>query len=144
MRVSLLILALLVLALAAQAALAQTETATTQPSNTTLSEMVGLAFENPRVAVVIGIEFLLGAALGYLAVKVVRYVLAFIGILLLGSALSVWSLGGSVEEMAKRLGMEVVQLAPLLKQIFFTIGLTIVGPASLGFIVGFIIAMIKK
>jgi len=125
--------------LAAPVALAQTTT-----TNMTVTDMIALALENPRFGITIAIQFILGAALGYLAVKVVRYILAFIAILILGSALSVWSLGGSAEEIAKQLGVEVAELLPVLKQIIFTVGLTIVGPASLGFIVGVIIAMVFK
>jgi len=120
-------------------ALAQTAT-----TNTTVTDMLATALENPRFGIAIAIQFILGAALGYLAVKVVRYILAFIAILILGSALSVWSLGGSAEEIAKQLGVEVAELLPVLKQLIFTVGLTIVGPASLGFIVGVIIAMVFK
>jgi len=132
------------LILAALLTLAVAPVALAQETNTTLTDMLGTALSNPRVGLTIAIEFILGAALGYLAVKVVRYVLAFIAILILGSALSVWSLGDNAEELAKQLGVEVAQLAPILKQLLFTIGLTIVGPASLGFIVGVIIAMVFK
>lgn len=118
--------------------------AANETSNTTLSSIVGMAFSDPKIAAVMGIEFILGLALGYLAVKVVRYILAFIGILLLGSLLQVWSLGGNAEELAKQLGVEVAKLIPVLKNIAFTIGLTIVGPASIGFIVGVIIANVRK
>jgi len=131
---------LLAAALAAAPAAAQEANAT----NATLADMIGAAMSNPRLAAVMGIEFILGLALGYLAVKVVRYILAFIGILLLGSALQVWSLGGNAEDYARQLGVEVAKLLPVLKQIVLTVGLTIVGPASLGFIVGVIIAMVKK
>ncbi len=113
-------------------------------NETTLSQLVGQAVTDPRTAAVMLIEFILGAALGYVAVKVVRYVLAFIGILLLGSALQVWSVGGNIEDIAKTLGVEVAKLAPVIKQVVFTIGLTIVGPASLGFIVGVILASLRK
>jgi len=128
----------LVLALA-PVALAQTTT-----SNTTLTDMIATAMENPRFGITLAIQFILGAALGYIAVKAVKYILAFIAILILGSALSVWSLGSNAEEIAKQLGIEVAQLLPILKQVIFTVGLTIVGPASLGFIVGVIIAMVFK
>ncbi len=139
----LLLLVLGVVLVAPSIALAQ-EAGGNATSNTTLSQIVGTAFTDPRTATVMGIEFLLGLALGYLAVKVVRYILAFIGILLLGSVLQVWSLGGSMEDFAKQLGVEVAKLAPIIKQIVFTIGLTIVGPASLGFIVGVILANVRK
>ncbi len=132
-------------------ALAATSTTTTAVSgttsaaeNTTLGEIVSVAMGNPKMAVTMLIEFILGVALGYVGVKALRYILAFIGILILGSVLSAWSLGGNMEEIAKKLGVELKQLLPLLKQFALAIGATIVGPASIGVIVGIILAMMKK
>lgn len=123
-------------------ALAQTTGGTGE--NTTLQEVVSVAVSNPKMALTILIEFLLGVALGYVGVKAMRYIFAFIGILILGSILSAWSLGGNLEDIAAKLGVELKQLLPLLKQFVITIGATIVGPASIGVIVGVILAMVKK
>lgn len=112
--------------------------------NTTLQEVVSVAVSNPKMGLTILIEFLLGVALGYIGMKALRYILAFIGILILGSILSAWSLGGNLEDIATKLGVELKQLLPLLKQFAITIGATIVGPASIGVIVGVILAMVKK
>ncbi len=117
---------------------------TTTQGNTTIGEIVSAAMSNPKMAVTMLIEFLLGVGLGYIGVKALRYILAFIGILILGSVLSAWSLGGNMENIAAKLGVEVKQLLPLLKQFALTIGATIVGPASIGVIVGIILAMMKK
>ena len=116
----------------------------TTTGNTTLGEVFSAALSNPRMGLTILVEFILGVALGYVGVKALRYILAFIGILILGSVLSAWSLGGNIQDVAKKLGLEVKQLLPVLKQFALAIGATIVGPASIGVIVGIILAMVKK
>ncbi len=123
-----------------------TTTATTTNSTTTqpLAQLVGSLFTNPQTAAVILIEFLLGFGLGYTAVKALKYILAFIGILFLGSALSVWSLGSNTKEIAKSLGLEVKQLLPVLKSLIAMLGAVVVGPASVGVIVGIIVAITRK
>ncbi len=116
----------------------------TTTGNTTLGEIVSAAVGNPKMGLTILIEFVLGLALGYIGVKALRYILAFIGILLLGSVLSAWSLGGGINDIAEKLGVEVKKLLPVLKQFALAIGATIVGPASIGVIVGIILAMVRK
>ncbi|MCE4618839.1 MAG: hypothetical protein F7C82_01750 [Desulfurococcales archaeon] len=138
----LLVTGILLFTLTIAPALAQTTGGTGE--NTTLQEVVSVAVSNPKMALTILIEFLLGVALGYVGVKAMRYIFAFIGILILGSILSAWSLGGNLEDIAAKLGVELKQLLPLLKQFVITIGATIVGPASIGVIVGVILAMVKK
>ncbi len=125
---------------------AASNTTTTSTTNTTvnLNQLVNEAFSNPQTGAVILIEFLLGVGLGYTAVKALKYILAFIGILLLGSALSVWSLGSNSKDIASKLGIEVKQLLPLIKSTFTMLGAMVVGPASIGVIVGIIIGAIKK
>ncbi|MCE4601274.1 MAG: hypothetical protein F7C38_06905 [Desulfurococcales archaeon] len=113
-------------------------------NSTSVGNIVGAAASNPRMAATILIEFLLGVALGYIGVKAIKYILAFIGILLLGSALSAWSLGSNPEELAKTLGMELKDLLPVLKQFVLAVGVTIVGPSALGVLVGVILAMIRQ
>jgi hypothetical protein len=138
---------IIALAVAGTQAVASTTTptpGTSTPGNTTLGEIISTAVGNPKMAITILIEFILGVALGYVGVKALRYILAFIGILALGSILSAWSLGGNMEDIAKKLGVELKQLLPVLKQFVLAIGATIVGPASIGVIVGIILAMVRK
>ncbi|MCE4609516.1 MAG: hypothetical protein F7C36_03930 [Desulfurococcales archaeon] len=120
------------------------ETTTTNVTDTGIAGIVGTIMTNPQTGTVMLIEFLLGFGLGYTAVKALRYILAFIGILLLGSALSVWSIGANSAEIAEKIGMEVKQLLPLLKGLMTVFGTIVVGPASVGVLVGMIVASIKK
>ncbi|MEB3766103.1 MAG: hypothetical protein GSR77_08090 [Desulfurococcales archaeon] len=120
------------------------ETTTANATDTGIAGIVGTIMTNPQTGTVMLIEFLLGFGLGYTAVKALRYILAFIGILLLGSALSVWSIGANSAEIAEKIGMEVKQLLPLLKGLMTVFGTIVVGPASVGVLVGIIVASIKK
>ncbi len=120
------------------------ETTTVNATDTGIGGIVGTIMSNPQTGTVMLIEFLLGFGLGYTAVKALRYILAFIGILLLGSALSVWSIGANSAEIAEKIGMEVKQLLPLLKGLMTVFGTIVVGPASVGVLVGIIVASIKK
>ncbi len=141
----------LAVGLAANVVLAQNQTGTTtttssgnQTVTASLSSMIGAAMSNPQTAVVMLIEFALGFGLGYTAIKALKYILAFIGILLLGSALSVWSVGNSAEDIAKELGGEVKQFIPMIKNLIATFSLIVVGPASVGFILGIIVGIMRK
>lgn len=65
---------------------------------------------------------------------------AFIAILVLGSFLSVWSLGGSVESSLQMLG----EVASAVKGLLTVLGVMTVGPVSVGFIVGALISLLRK
>jgi len=90
------------------------------------------------------IQFLLGLGLGYFSVKALKYILALIAILALGSMLSVWSLGGSLEGFMASLGTQVQFVIPLIMNMLTTLGIMTVGPISIGFIIGVIIGAIRK
>ena len=125
----------------------QAETATTPTTPLTgvnIEDIIGEALKNPKILVALVIQFALGLALGYVSVKALKYILAFIGILVLGSVLSVWSLGGSVEDFIANLGVQAQQLLPVIKNFLTTLGLLTVGPVSVGFIIGILIALAKK
>jgi len=101
---------------------------------------MNLVASNPQLALVMFIQFILGVALGYIAVKAFKYVLAFIAILALGSLLSIWSIGMTPEEVLKMLGSTVSAA----KSIATLLGITTLGPVSIGFIIGAIVALMKK
>lgn len=124
-----------------------TTTATTAQNATatpSLSNILSTALSNPQAAAVVLIEFALGFALGYTAVKALKYILSFIGILILGSALSVWSLGSNSEEIIRTLGAQMKEALPAIKKLITAFSFMVVGPASAGLIVGVIVAMMNK
>ncbi len=115
-------------------------------NNTTdiVQQIISTASSNPYVAVSLIIQVLLGFALGYFSVKVFKYILAFIGILVLGSFLNAWSLGGSIEETIYKYYEGFKDLIPVIKNLLITLGILTVGPVSIGFILGLIVGFMRK
>jgi len=137
-----------IMILATASLILTTQTFLAQPTSTdissTFSEVLSIALSNPKVLAVMIIQFLLGLGLGYFSVKALKYILALIAILALGSMLSVWSLGGSLEGFMTSLGTQVQFVIPLIMNILTTLGIMTVGPISIGFIIGVIIGAIRK
>lgn len=141
------VLAALLLALTSVTAVAASNTSTTATGTSTqgvVNELVTKLLTNPKALVVILIQFLLGFALGYYSAKVVKYILALIAIIVLGSVLSVWSIGGNVNEFLTKLGTEAVKLWPVIQGILATFGIMTVAPITVGFILGVVIAFTRK
>ncbi|MEB3816858.1 MAG: hypothetical protein LRS46_02835 [Desulfurococcales archaeon] len=110
-----------------------------------LASLFATMASNPYVAASILVQFFLGLALGYVSVKALKYVLSFIGILVLGAFLNVWSLGkGSVQDALQQYYQEIKQAAPLIEKLAATLGLLTVGPVSIGYIIGLIIGFTRK
>ena len=109
-----------------------------------IANITSTAMSNPYVAAALAIQFLLGLALGYVAGRAAKYILAFIGILVLGAFLNVWSLGQSTSDVIKMLGEKAEEFKSLATWFLQTMGLMTIGPTSLGFVVGLLIAFLKK
>ena len=117
---------------------------TNESPNESLPEFISNALSNPRVLIAIGIQFALGLALGYFSVKVLKYILALIGVLILGSILSAWSLGGNINELISSIGVEVQKVLPLIKSVVSALGIFTIGPVAVGFLIGLIIGSTRK
>ena len=113
-------------------------------SNTTITGIISLISSNPKLLLAVLIQVGLGFGLGYVMAKMAKYVLAFIGILIIGSMLSVWSLGSSLEDILSNTQSKLSELLPLVKKFLLTLGLLTVGPTSLGFVMGLIVGLLKK
>jgi uncharacterized membrane protein (Fun14 family) len=107
-------------------------------------EIISSITSSPETAIAMGIQFVLGAALGYVMSKMIKYILAFIGIIAVGVALNIWSLGGSVDRTLKTLAIQAVEVRELLINFVAAIGILTVGPISAGFFTGLIIGSIRK
>jgi len=116
----------------------------TMGADESLPKFISNALSNPRVLIAIGIQFALGLALGYFSVKVLKYILALIGVLILGSILSVWSLGGNINELISSIGVEVQKVLPLIKSVVSALGIFTIGPVAVGFLIGLIIGSTRK
>lgn len=105
-----------------------------------IGDVINVVLSNPQLAIVMLIQFILGLALGYIAVKALKYIIAFIAIMALGLLLSVWTIRTTPEEVLKTIGLTISAV----KSIVLLLGLTTAGPVLVGFIVGVIIALVKK
>ncbi len=135
------VIGIAVLILIAPLVFAQTENQTA--TEVTLPSFLSDALKNPKVLLAVAIQFLMGLGLGYYSAKVIRYILALIGILILGSLLSIWSLGGSAYDVMTRLGEEAAKLYPVVQSVLSALGILTVGPIAAGFILGIILALRK-
>lgn len=93
----------------------------------------------PRALAVVFIQFVLGAALGYLSIKALKYIAAMLGVLALGSVLSAWSLGGDSSIYP---GLEGAM--PLLREVVTALGVLTIGPVAAGFAVGAVVALLRR
>jgi hypothetical protein len=109
-----------------------------------LTELLSEALKNPKVLVVVVIQFLMGLGLGYFSFKVWKYLVALIAIIVLGNVLTIWSLGSSPESFLGQLYESFKQFLPNLIAFIQLLGIMTVGPVTIGFIVGIILAIIRK
>jgi uncharacterized membrane protein (Fun14 family) len=118
--------------------------ATNETSNMHIADFLTTALTNEKVLIAVTIQFLLGLGLGYYSAKVIKYLLALIGIVILGAVLSVWSLGGSIDDFLLKLGTQAHALMPVIEGFMATLGILTVGPVTVGFLLGLLIAISKK
>jgi len=83
---------------------------------------------------------LFGVTLGYISVKVFRYLLSLVIILLLGALLSLWSLNEHVNTVVA--GVKEVAVSTL--ALLLALGLLSAGPFTLGFLIGALLAVVKE
>jgi len=107
-------------------------------------DYLSVAFSNPKVAMAVLVQLLLGMGLGYYAVKIIKYVAAFIGVIVLGALLNVWSLGGSVEDFLTGVTGNIGEIKDVVSGIVATLGVLTVGPVSAGFVIGLMIGLLRK
>jgi len=119
-----------------------------QALNTTtaidISSFIGSILINPRAYIVMLIQFLLGLGLGYVAMKALKYILGAVGIIFLGIALGVWSIGNSIYETLYRMELIAKSLWEIAYSLLTALGLIVIGPVTVGFIVGALIAQFRK
>ena len=109
-----------------------------------LTDLISEALKNPKVLVVVVIQFLMGLGLGYFSFKVWKYLIALIAIIILGNVLTIWSLGSSPESFLGQLYETFKQFLPNIIAFIQLLGIMTVGPVTIGFIVGIILAIIRK
>lgn len=115
-----------------------------QTQQVQISDLIIEAIKNPRTLMAMVIQFAMGLGLGYFSAKVVKYLIALILIFVLGSILSIWSIGTSPETFLGQLYTVFKQFQPQVMALLQLLGIMTVGPVTLGFIVGIIIAVVRK
>jgi len=118
--------------------------ANTTNTTSSLASFVSAALSHPQVAIAIIIEIAMGIALGYVMSKMAKYIIAFIAILIIGAVLNVWSLGGSIQDFLTKIGVTAIKLKSVILGFMGTLGLLMVGPVTLGFLIGIVIGLMKK
>ncbi|MEM1645983.1 MAG: hypothetical protein QXL96_08995 [Ignisphaera sp.] len=106
----------------------------------TIGELISALLSQPSTLVVVAIQFFLGLGLGYISIKILKYIIAFLAIIILGTFLSIWSLGLTPIEVFSTLGLA----AEAAKKLAIVLGLLSMGPVSIGFVIGIVIGLIKK
>jgi len=106
-------------------------------------QLIDLLTSDPKVALSFLIQLFLGMTLGYYMARVFKYVLAFIAVLVIGVVLNVWSLGGSLEDALLKLGEQALTLKDVAMNFISMLGLLTIGPVTLGFLIGLVIAWRK-
>ncbi len=107
-------------------------------------QLFELVTSDPKVAFAVIVQILMGIALGYYMAKVIKYFLALIGVIIIGVILNVWSLGGSIEDALTNLGIQALELKDVVFNFLSMLGVLTVGPITLGFVIGLIIASSRK
>lgn len=109
-------------------------------SELSTSDLLKEIVSTPTGSIAVFIQFLLGLALGYVVAKIFKYLLALLGILILGSLLSVWSLGSISKDTLSKIGVNIETI----KSLATTLIVLLVGPVAVGFILGIVIGLVKK
>ena len=115
-----------------------------EDSTFNLQGIVNILMSNPKVLIAMGIQLLMGFGLGYFLSKVIKYIIAFIGVLVVGSLLSIWSLGASEEEILARFGSQFQKILPQIMNFMTALGIMTIGPITVGFIIGAIVGLTRK
>ena len=97
-------------------------------------------FTSPTVLITFFIEFALGIGLGYLSVKVAKYIIALLAIFIVGVLLNVWQ-SGTLQDIVAGLNLQWTKVYPVIQALIIIVGLTTVLPVTLGFVIGFVVGL---
>ncbi|MCE4608351.1 MAG: hypothetical protein F7B61_05275 [Caldisphaeraceae archaeon] len=116
----------------------------TVATNASLTNMFMSSIHNPYELITIVIEIIMGLVLGYVSVKALKYILAFILIVVIGIVLNVWSFGGGLSGIIANIQKEAIMLEPVIRNMLSTLGILTMGPILFGYVIGIIIGVTKK
>ncbi len=105
-----------------------------------LGTLTGSLFTSPASFLIFVIELFLGIGLGYVSLKALKYLLAFVALTLLGLLLNVWQ----APQLASQLGAkDLVAVSAEILSFAYALGLTTILPLTVGFIIGAIVGALK-
>lgn len=113
-------------------------------NNVTLSDALAIMLSNNKILVATLIQFLMGLGLGYYFAKAVKYLIAMILVIIVGTLLNVWSFGGSLDNIFRNYVAGLAQYKDEVITLFKIFGAMLVGPILIGFVIGIIIGLTKK
>lgn len=148
-KIILVVVAILAIAINISVAYAQNPAIINQTSPD-IGGLISSLLTNPTSLVIFVIQLGLGLGLGYFSAKVFKYMLALIGIFVVGVLLNVWQLSQSqtsqlsnIQQQLSTLSVTWGNLYPVIMSLIYQLGLTTVLPITLGFVIGLVIAIAK-
>jgi hypothetical protein len=113
-----------------------------QGSDVDMPSLITSLLTSPTVLITFFIQFALGIGLGYISVKVAKYLLALLAIFIVGVLLNVWH-SATLQDMVAGLSLQWSKVYPMIQALIVLVGLTTVLPITLGFIIGFVVGLQK-
>jgi hypothetical protein len=113
-----------------------------QGSDIDMPSLITSLLTSPTVLITFFIQFALGLGLGYLSIKVAKYLIALLAIFIVGVLLNIWQ-SANLQEMVGGLSLQWSKVYPVIQALIVLVGLTTVLPITLGFIIGFVVALQK-
>ncbi len=113
-----------------------------QNADIDMPSLITSLLTSPMVLITFFIQFALGIGLGYLSVRVAKYLLALLAIFIVGVLLNVWH-AGNLQDMVAGLSLQWSRVYPMIQALLVLVGLTTVLPITLGFIIGFVVGLQK-
>ena len=113
-----------------------------QGSDIDMPSLITSLLTSPTVLITFFIQFALGLGLGYLSVKVAKYLIALLAIFIVGVLLNVWQ-SANLQDMVGGLSLQWSKVYPVIQALIVLVGLTTVLPITLGFVIGFVVALQK-
>jgi hypothetical protein len=111
-----------------------------QDGDGSFQSLIASLFTSPTVLVTFFIEFALGIGLGYLSVKVAKYIIALLAIFIVGVLLNVWQ-SRALQDIVAGLNLQWTKVYPVIQALIIIVGLTTVLPVTLGFVIGFVVGI---
>jgi hypothetical protein len=111
-----------------------------QDGDAGFQSLITSLFTSPTVLITFFIEFALGIGLGYLSVKVAKYIIALLAIFIVGVLLNVWQ-SGTLQDIVGDLNLQWTKVYPVIQALLIIVGLTTVLPVTLGFVIGFVVGI---